>query len=142
MSLKIDYERLNNDEHLLKMDSEAFSDIHINYTDIPIEKRDGTAVKLLGASTLYCFGATLGAALVTRGVDVKSLSGSVLVTKEKDEVRRTKVTQMTICMNVEIDDKDEAVLEKCRKIMTRGCFMTYTLEDSIDIEYEINRVKT
>jgi len=59
--------------------------------------------------------------------------------KGKDEIRRTKVTDMTISIEVEIDDKDEATLEKCKKIMDRGCLLTYSLDDAIDIEYEISR---
>ena len=40
---------------------------------------------------------------------------------------------------VEAPDPHEATLEKCKKIMERGCLLTYTLEDAIDIEYDIIR---
>lgn len=139
MSGSVSYQRITSDKHCLEMGNSMVSDITIDYKGIPKDQRGGTAVSLLGASALYCFAASLGAALEARGADVRSLTGTVEVEKGKDEVARTKVTDMVISVDVEIDDKDEAVLEKCRKIMKRGCFMTYTLEDAIDIEYHINR---
>ena len=140
MSIEVGYERLNDDEHVIQLDSESLTDIQVDYTGIPQEERGGTAAKLLGASCLYCFASTLGTALTTRGAEVKSMKGRVSLEKGKDEIRRTKVTEMTITVDVEIDDKDEETLEKCKKIMNRGCLITYTVEESIDVEYEINRV--
>ncbi len=67
------------------------------------------------------------------------MSGRVELNKGKDEIHRTKVTEMEISVEVEIDDKDESILEKCKKIMNRGCLITYTLEESIEIAYQINR---
>lgn len=142
MSNEVTYERLDADKHVMHMDSPSLPDISIDYTGIPLEERGGTSVKLLGAASLYCFAATLGAALTARGADVKSLRGSVSLEKGRDEIRRTKVTDMTLSVEVDIDDKDEPILEKCRKIMERGCLITYTLEESIEIEYEISRRKS
>ena len=62
------------------------------------------------------------------------------MSKEKDEIRRTKVTEIAISIDVGLDDKDMPVFEKCKKIMQRGCLITYSLEDAIEIEYEINRL--
>ena len=82
---------------------------------------------------------SLAAALTARGANVKSMTGRARAVKEKDEIRRTKVTEIAISIDVEIDDKDLPVFEKCKKIMQRGCLITYSLEDAIEIEYEINR---
>ena len=139
MSNIVKYIRVNHDEHLISMGSKALADIHINYRGIPKEERGGTSVELLGAACLYCFAATLGSALTARGAGVKSLSGSLELVKGKDEIRRTKVTDIRISVEVEIGDKDEPILEKCKKIMDRGCLLTYTLEDAIDIEYQVHR---
>jgi uncharacterized OsmC-like protein len=135
----IGYEKVGDAAHLLRMDSDALSDIYIDYTGIPKEDRGGTSVKLLGASCLYCFAATFASALTGRGVEIKSMKGSVSLDKEKDDVFRTRVSRMKIRLNIEIDEKDSAVFEKCRKIMERGCLLTYTLEEAIDIEYEIEK---
>jgi len=137
--ITVTYSRTSIDEHLLNMGSESLPDVQIDYKGIPKENRGGNSVRLLGASCLYCFAGTLGTALQARGAEVKSMNGRVSMVKGKDEIRRTKVTDMTISIEVEIDDKDEATLEKCKKIMDRGCLLTYSLDDAIDIEYEISR---
>lgn len=141
MSTSAEYVRLDSNAHLLAMDSEFLPDIRIDYGDAPVESRGGTSVKLLGGACLYCFAASFASALKARGVEIKSLTGEILLEKEKDEVFRTKVSEMTLTINVDIDDKDEATFEKCRKIMLQqGCLLTYTLEEAIEIEYDINRI--
>lgn len=137
----VEYQREGNDGHRLFTKSEAFPEIHIDYTGIPTDQRGGTAVRLLCASTLYCFAATLGSALVARKANVKSMTGRATARKEKDEVFRTKVTEIEIEIGVEIDDGDVPILEKCKKIMDRGCLVSYSLEDAIEIEHEITRIK-
>ena len=67
-------------------------------------------------------------------------TGAIMDEKVLDEVRRTKVTDIAIQIEVDIDDEDAPILEKCKKIMQRGCLITYSLEDAIDIDYEITRV--
>jgi uncharacterized OsmC-like protein len=136
----IGYERAGDDAHILRMDSDALSDIHIDYSGIPKESRGGTSVKLLGASCLYCFAATFASALTGRGIEIKSMKGRVSLDKDKDDVFRTRISRMKITLDVEIDEKDSDVFEKCRKIMERGCLLTYTLEEAIDIEHEIHKI--
>jgi uncharacterized OsmC-like protein len=138
--ITVEYERDGEDRHRLITGSDAFPEITIDYADIPPEGRTGNAVRLLCASNLYCFAGTLAAALTARGAIVKSMTGKATAVKEKDEIRRTRITGITICIDVEIDEKDIPVFEKCKKIMQRGCLITYSLEDAIEIEYEINRI--
>jgi len=135
----VEYKRVNDDEHIICLGSQALPDIHIDYSGLHVEERGGTSVRLLGASCLYCFAATLGSSLTARGVAVKSMSGVVELTKGKDDIRRTKVMEMNISIEVEIEDRDKSILEKCKKIMDRGCLLTYTLEDAIEITYRITR---
>lgn len=139
MSTMVSYNRISDSEHLLDLESLALPDIRIDYRNIPEAEKGGTAVKLLGAACLYCFAATLGSALTARGAEISSMIGQVVVIKGKDEIRRTKIIEIDILIEVEIDDKYESVLEKCKKIMEKGCLLTYTLEDAIEIEYQIIR---
>ena len=81
----------------------------------------------------------MASALTARGADVRSMTGKAVALKEKDEIRRTRITEITISIDVELDDKDILVFEKCKKIMQHGCLITYSLEDAVEIEYEINR---
>lgn len=138
--ISISYCRDNVDCHTLGLNSEALSDIKVNYENIPEDKRGGTAVKLLAASSLYCFAATLSSSLTSRGANVKSLTGKARVIKGEDEVYRTKVQEIVIDVFVDIDDEDEKIFNKVKNIMRRGCLVTYSLEDAIDIEYNIHRL--
>jgi uncharacterized OsmC-like protein len=135
--ITVDYVRDGEDRHRLIMGSDAFPEITIDYSTVPPDKRGGNAVRLLCASNLYCFAGTLAAALTARGAHVRSMTGKATALKEKDEIQRTKVTEIKITVQVEIDEQDTPVLDKCRKIMQRGCLITYSLEDAIEIEYEI-----
>jgi len=138
--ISVEYRRDGEDMHRLITGSGAFPEITIDYSDISPDKRGGNAVRLLCAANLYCFAGSLAAALTARGAKVKSMAGHATALKEKDEIRRTKITEIAISINVEIDDKDMPVFEKCKKIMQRGCLVTYSLEDAIEVEYEINRI--
>jgi len=40
-------------------------------------------------------------------------------------------------VQVEVDETDQAILEKCRLIMRNGCLVTYSLDEGIHVEYEI-----
>lgn len=135
--ITVEYVRAGENMHRLITGSDAFPEIAIDYTNIPPDKRGGNAVRLLCASALYCFAGTLAAALAARGVDVRSMTGMATALKEKDALRRTRVAEIKIAIHVTLDEKDLPVLEKCRKIMQRGCLITYSLEDAIEIEYEI-----
>ncbi|OPZ07751.1 MAG: hypothetical protein BWZ10_02772 [candidate division BRC1 bacterium ADurb.BinA364] len=35
-------------------------------------------------------------------------------------------------------EKDKPILEKCRGMMRRGCLVTYSLDEGIEMEYVIN----
>ena len=139
--ITVDYKRDGTDAHDVFFHSEPLPDMHIDYAGIPTKQRGGTAVKLLCASALYCFASTLGSALVARKANVKSLRGRAFAKKDQDEFFRTKVTEVKIEIEVEIEDEDLPILKKCERILDRGCLVTYSLEDAIEIEHEITRIK-
>lgn len=137
--ISISYARDGADKHLIFLDSPGLPSIAIDYTGVAPEQRSDTSVKLLCASALYCFASTLGAALSARKANVRGLTGRATAVKEKDEIRRTKVTEIVIDIQVDIDDKDLPILEKCKTIAERGCLITYCLEDAIEITHSISR---
>jgi len=135
----VTYQDTGPDEHLVTLGSEALTDIRIDYTDLPEDRRRGTAVKLLCASTLYCFAYTFRSALLARGATVKALTGQATAVKEKDDMFRAKVTRIRITLTVDIDDQDLPILAKCKSIMKQGCLVTHSVREAIDIEYDIRR---
>jgi len=137
----VEYRRESPDIHSLVMSSKALPDIRIDYTGIPQDQRGGTSLKLLAGSILYCFAATLNSALTARGAKVWSLRGCAKAVKGKDEILRTKVKEVAIDIEVALDDKDEPILERCKAIMERGCLVSYSLEESFEVEYHIKRLR-
>jgi uncharacterized OsmC-like protein len=137
--IMVTYQREGEDGHRLTLGTPAIPEIRIDYTGIPKDARAGTAQRLLCASALYCFASTLGSALAARGATIKSLTGRAVSEKDKDEYYRTKVSNVQIEVEVDVNDGDLPTLEKCEKIMENGCLITYSLNQGIEVEHTIKR---
>jgi len=137
--IMVTYQREGEDGHRLTLGTPAIPEIRIDYTGIPKDARAGTAQILLCASALYCFASTLGSALAARGATIKSLTGRAVSEKDKDEYYRTKVSNVQIEVEVDVNDGDLPTLEKCEKIMENGCLITYSLNQGIEVEHTIKR---
>ncbi len=137
----VEYRREGDDRHILALGSKAIPEIKIDYTGIPKDERAGTAQRLLAASALYCFASTLGSALAARGATIKSLTGRAVSEKDKDEYYRTKLSNIRIEVEVDVNDGDLPTLEKCEKIMENGCLITYSLNQGVEVEHAIKRTK-
>jgi organic hydroperoxide reductase OsmC/OhrA len=133
----VSYDHDGGTSHSLKWDSRAMPDLCIDYTGIPLSERGGTANRLLCASALYCYASTLAAALAARGVKNLRLKGKAVSENVKDEFQRTKIGKIKIEVTVSIEDKYLPVLEKCKKIMEKGCFITSSLENGMTVEHSI-----
>ena len=138
--ISVEYRLSSPDVHTLKSGAPALPDLKIDYEGIPQDQRGGTAVRLLCSSCLYCFASTMATALINRKVQFKSFSGKATAIVDKDSVARHRVLEIKIKLEVDVEEKDIPLFEKWRSItMERGCLITYSLEDAIDIKYEINR---
>lgn len=136
-SITVEYTRQGEDAHFLAFGSKAFSDIKIDYAGMPLSQRGGTANRFLCASALYCYASTLAAAMTARGVKNMGLKGKATSETTKDEFQRTKINKIKIEVTVSLEDKYLPVLEKCKKIMEKGCFITFSLESGITVEHSI-----
>ncbi len=133
----VEYERQGETVHALNWGSRAMPDLRIDYSGIPLPERGGTANRLLCASALYCFASTLAAALTARGVKNPGIQGRAVSETVKDEYQRVKLSKVKIEVTVSLEEKYLPVLEKCKKIMEKGCFITSSLEKAIAFEYAI-----
>ena len=133
----VEYERQGEAVHALSWGSKAMPDLRIDYSGIPLPERGGTANRLLCASALYCFASTLAAALTARGVKNPGIQGRAVSETIKDEYQRVKLSKVKIEVTVSMEEKYLPVLEKCKKIMEKGCFITSSLEKAIAFEYSI-----
>ena len=125
------------DRHELDLGGEALPRLVIDNRGIPQERRGGTATRLLAGASLYCYGSMLAAALIARGVDFEDLRADVVVEKDRNEQGKTRVLRMTIRCSVRVDERDEAVFRRVRKMMEQGCLITGSVHDGIAMEYEL-----
>jgi hypothetical protein len=72
-----------------------------------------------------------------RGVKNLRLTGKAVSETFKDEFQRTKIGKIKIEITVSLEDKYLPVLEKCKKIMEKGCFVTSSLESGMTVEHVI-----
>jgi uncharacterized OsmC-like protein len=133
----VEYEHDGANSHLLNWGAKAMPNLRIDYTGIPLPERGGTANRLLCASALYCYASTLAAAMTSRGVKSLGLKGKATSEITKDEYQRTKINKIKIEITVSLEDKYLPVLEKCKRIMEKGCFVTSSLESGITVEHVI-----
>jgi len=140
-SITVEYARQGEDAHFIAFGSKAFSDIRIDYTGMPLSHRGGTANRFLCASALYCYASTLAAALIARGAKIQSLTGRATSETGRDDIQRIKVNKIQIDIFVDIEDKFLPVLEKCKKIMEKGCLVTSSLASGIQVEHSITRAE-
>jgi uncharacterized OsmC-like protein len=139
--ITVGYRREGDDIHHLLLGSDAVDDIRIDYTGIPNDQRGGTASKLLCAAALYCFASTFASALKARGARIESLSAKAVANKGRDDYYRTKLQDIRIEVDVDLGDTELPILEKCEKIMQRGCLVTYSLSEGIEVEHAIHLVE-
>jgi organic hydroperoxide reductase OsmC/OhrA len=135
--LEVNYRREGDDVHVLQLNCDALPELRIDYTGIPVEDRGGTAARLLAAAALYCFSSTLGSALKSRGAHVESLAGHAVATKGRDDYYRTKLTDIKISLEVCLPPEEAPILDKCEQIADRGCFITYSLNEGIEVAHTI-----
>jgi hypothetical protein len=133
------YRRESKDVHAFTTDLMAMPGLTIDFKGIPEKSRSGVASRLLCFAALYCFCNTLHNELTERGVNVKSLSGKATPTKLKDDYGRTRVKRIFMDVEVDVDDKDLPVLEECRRVMEMGSLITYSMNESIEVDQVIRR---
>jgi hypothetical protein len=75
--------------------------------------------------------------MTARGVKNLRLKGKAVSETGKDEFQRTKINKIIIEVTVSLEDKYLPVLEKCKKIMEKGCFLTSSLENGMTVEHSI-----
>jgi uncharacterized OsmC-like protein len=95
------------------------------------------ASRLLCFAALYCFCNTLVNELTARGAVIKSLTGRATPTKTQDDYQRTRIKRIFIDVIVDVDKDHLPALDQCREIMDQGSLITYSLNESIEIDHVI-----
>lgn len=136
----VEYRSEGKDRHIFSTDMAAFPGLTIDFSGIPDAKRGGVASRLLCFSALYCFCNTLAGELTDRGVVIKSLTGRATPVKMQDDYHRTRISRIFLDVVVDVDEAYLPALDKCREIMGQGSLITYSLNESIEVDHVIRNV--
>ena len=137
----VQYKRESADVHWLDLGSKAMSPIRIDYSGLPNEERGGAPSQLLCASLTYCVAATFATALTGRGATIKSMTARGVLEQDRDASQRMKVARLRVEVAVEVGEADIETFEKCRRIMSHGCRIGYSLQQGIAVEETYRRIE-
>jgi len=95
---------------------------------------DHYGARLLCAAALACFTNTFYNTLVNQGGEVKGLSATAEIEKEKDQLSRTRFTVIHMDVVANLDEKYREAFETTKGIMESGSLVTYSLDDAIEMD--------
>lgn len=139
MAINVEFERLDEHHDLFRVNAKAVPEIVMDFSKLTAEERneEHMGARILCVAALACFTNTFVNSLKRNGAEVKSMSASAVTSKEKDEVLRTRYTELQINVEVGLAEKDRAVFEVVKDTMLRGSLLTYSLEDALELDYNL-----
>ncbi|QJB56772.1 OsmC family protein [Pseudodesulfovibrio sp. zrk46] len=138
----VKFERLDENRDKFVVGAKAVPEIIMDFSSITPEERNSEAMgsRILGVAALACYTNTMVNAFKRQGVEVKSLTGSATASKDKDEVNRTRYCELEINIEVGLEEKDREVFESVKDNMLNGSLLTYSLEEGMEVDYNIEMV--
>ncbi|MES9997700.1 osmotically inducible protein OsmC [Desulfovibrio aminophilus] len=140
MGAEVRLTRAENGEFIIDLGSAALPQIRFN----PLELDEATranehmGARLLMAAALTCFVNTMANDLKARNVSrVAPIEAHAEITKEKDDHLRTRYTHIELNVESEVAEADRAAFESVRGVLLRGSLLTYSLENGLELDYNI-----
>lgn len=109
--------------------------------DPEVRKEEHMGARLLVAAALACYVNTLAGDMQRGGADkIGQITATGEVQKERDTNMRTRYTHMEIQVRVPVPEEDQAAFKSVRKNLLNGSLATYSLEEEMDMDYNIESV--
>lgn len=133
------FERLDENRDKFNVGAKAVPEIIMDFSSITPEERNQESMgsRMLCVAALSCYCNTMVNAFKRNNVEVKSLTASAAAKKDKDEVNRTRYVELDIHVEVGLEEKDRAVFESVKDNMLNGSLLTYSLEEGMEVDYDI-----
>ena len=96
--------------------------------------------RLLAAAALACFTNSLWNDIIRAGGTPIALKGAIAVEKEQDSTLRTKFGPYTLTVEVKAKDISQESFVAIRNTLMRGSLVTYSMEQGVEMEYDIELV--
>jgi len=137
---KIELERLENGDLLIKFSSETMRDLTVKKAGVSKEEMGGEARHLLAATLAECMCSTFISLLDWTRLKYGKLRALVTTFTEKDEEGRLCVGRIDVNIDVEIPEDEESIkrFRRAENLFKRGCLMSRSLERGIKVSYKIN----
>ena len=126
------------DVYTIMTGSPVLGNIVMDYSGYPEEARGGNSSILLLSAALSCYCGSVRAALLARGVPVRSLRATATGVKRPNEEGVNRLAEITIDVAVDVEDCYVPKLEHCARII-RHCLITASLMKGITVHHNIRR---
>ena len=133
----VDFEALDEMKFTIGYNSPLLADHVLDYPSVPEDQHPGQSRRLLCAAALACFAATTYGALKARGARILSLKGQGMAFQREGA---SEVGSIDIKVEVKVADEDIPILDKVKKIMSKGCLITRSLAPGITVKHTIEQV--
>ena len=137
MQVNIKYNR-EGDIHTLKTEDGAFPGITVDNTGLPEEKKSGTAKQLLGCAAVFCYMSALVGSMEARNMPFSHVAATASLEVGKNDLGLGRITKIIIDANVTIPSDSEDTFARVEKVMRKGCLVTASLHEGIEMEYKLN----
>lgn len=126
------------DVHTFEIGLPGFEKIVIDHTGLPEEQRGGVAKQLLACAALSCYTAALAGALEARGANYTEIAAEASMELGTNDIGQGRVKGMHLNVSVELPAKDSDIFNRCSKIMKKGCLVTGSMHEGINMTYELS----
>ena len=97
--------------------------------------------RLMVAGAIACYTNSLWNDIKRAAGKPVSMTASATVSKEKTDSMRTAFTHIDLSVELSASELDDSAFERIRDALYRGSLVTYSLEEGIEFDYDINLVK-
>ena len=143
MSVKVSLVRTEGGQYTIDLGSKALPVITYDpmALDPEVRQEEHMGARLLLAAALACYVNTMSGDMQRGGAGrVAEIKAEAGIEKEKGSNLRTRYTHIEINVETEVAETDQAVFESVRNSLLHGSLVTYSLEEEMDLDYNIEAV--
>jgi len=142
MAVTVTYDRKDENTDLFRLGAKSIPEVVIDYSGLTEEERnqEHMGARVLCMAALACYTNTFANSLRRKGAEVKFMRAQASSAKEKDEVMRTRYTTLNIRVEVGLAEKDRELFDAVADDMLRGSLLTYSLEEAMEVDYDLHMV--
>jgi len=142
-TMTLTFERSSDSEWKLHTGSAAMPVLHYDNSALTQEEKGNEHMggRFMVAGAIACYTNSLWNDIKRAAGKPVSMTASATVTKEKTDSMRTAFTHIELSVELSAEELDNDAFERIRSALYRGSLVTYSLEEGVEFDYEINLVK-